>query len=138
MNPKARKDDLLMEEVADELVVYDQQRQLAHTLNRTAALVWRRCDGQRSIADLAELLRADLDPVADEDLVLVAIDRLEAAHLLEGPFERTADQARTSRRQAVRKLGRVGVLTLLLPAVTTLVTPTPAQAGGGCGCGSCS
>jgi len=137
MNPKARQDDLLMEEVADELVLYDQQRKLAHSLNRTAALVWRHCDRQRSIADLAELLRAELDPVADEDLVLVAIDRLEAAHLLEEPFERTADQARTSRRQAVRKLGRVGVVTLLLPVVTTLVAPTPTQAGGGCGCGSC-
>ena len=86
MNPKARQDDLLMEEVADELVVYDQQRKLAHSLNRTAALVWRHCDGQRSITDLAKLLRAELDPVADEDLVLVAIDRLEASHLLEEPF----------------------------------------------------
>jgi len=138
MNPKARQDDLLIEEVADELVVYDRQRSRAHSLNRTAALVWRHCDGQRSIADLAALLRAELDPVADEDLVLVAIDRLEAIHLLEEPFGRTADQARTSRRQVVRKVGRVGVLTLLLPVVTTLVAPTPAQAWGcGSGGGSC-
>ncbi len=137
MHPKARQDDLLMEEVADELVVYDQQRKLAHSLNRTAALVWRHCDGQRSISDLTALLRAELDPIADEDLVLVAIDRLEGIHLLEESSGRTADQARTSRRQVVRKVGRVGVLTLLLPVVTTLLAPTPAQAqsGGSCGCG---
>jgi hypothetical protein len=135
MNPKARHDDLLVEEIADELVVYDERRKLAHSLNRTASLVWRHCDGRRSIADLAALLRTELNPIADEDLVLVAIDRLEGIDLLEESSGRTADQARTSRRQVVRKVGRVGVLTLLVPVVTTLVAPTPAQAQSG-GCGS--
>ncbi len=138
MKPKARHDELVVEEVADELVVYDQRRKVAHTLNRAAALVWRRCDGETSIADLADLLRSELDPIADEDLVLVALDRLEASHLLEEPIGRTLDEARASRRQVVRKVGRVGVLTLLLPAIVTLVAPTPAKAASGgpaCGCG---
>ena len=137
MNPKARQDELITEEVGDELVVYDQRRKLAHSLNRTAALVWRHCDGQTSIAALAALLRSELDPVADEDLVLVAIDRLEAIHLLEGASGRTGEQARASRRQVVRKVGRIGVVSLLLPVITTLVAPTPAQAASaGQGCGS--
>src|SRR5262245_61642665 len=40
MNPEARRDGLLTEEVADELVVYDQDTNLAHRLNRSSALVW--------------------------------------------------------------------------------------------------
>jgi hypothetical protein len=118
----------------DELVVYDSERKLAHSLNRTAAVVWRHCDGLRTVADLTTLLRAKLGPEADEDLVLVALDRLDSSHLLQSPIGRTADQARTSRRQVVRKLGRIGVVTLLIPVITTLVTPSPALAGGGSGC----
>lgn len=128
MNPRARQDDLLTEEAADELVVYDLRRKVAHSLNRSAALVWRNCDGRRSIADLAALLRAELDSIADEDLVLVAIDQLQALDLLEEPAGRTGDQARSTRRQVVRKVGRVGVLSLLLPTIVTLAAPTPAQA----------
>jgi len=135
MKPKARSEGLLCEEAQEELVVYDHEQKRAHRLNRSAALVWRHCDGQKSVADLAALLRESLNPQADEDLVWVALDRLDGAHLLEGAITRPTDQVRASRRQAVRKLGRVGVITLLLPAITTLVVPTPAEATscGGCG-----
>ena len=65
----------------------------------------------------------------------VALDRLDGARLLEGAITRPTDQVELRARQAVRKLGRVGVITLLLPAITTLVVPTPAEATS-CGCGS--
>jgi hypothetical protein len=136
MNPEARQDGLLTEQVADELVVYDQERKLVHRLNPSSALVWRHCDGTRSITDVAALLREELSPVADEDLVWVALDRLGAANLLREPIRRSAADTRLSRRQVVRKVGRVGVLALLLPVVTTLAVPTPAQAQSGEGCGS--
>ena len=137
MNPEARRDGLLTEQVADELVVYDQERNLVHRLNRSSALVWRRCDGTRSIPDIAAAMREELGPVADEDLVWVALDGLGAANLLREPIRRrTAVDSRQSRRQVVRKVGRIGVLATLLPVVTTLAVPTPAQAQSGGGCGS--
>jgi hypothetical protein len=117
-----------VEPVADDLVVYDRERDRAHRLNRTAALVWRHADGERSVAELADLLRRELDPHADDDLVWVALDRLRSAHLLETPLARSAEAIRTSRRQFVRKVGLVGTLALLLPAVTTITAPTPAEA----------
>lgn len=135
MMPRAKRDGLLSEELDAELIVYDENRHRGHCLNRTAALVWRHADGQRTIADLADVLRVELDPVADENLVWHALDSLSAAHLLEEPQPRSIDERRASRRRFIAKVGMVGVATLLLPVVTSVVAPSPAQ-GGVCSCGS--
>ena len=135
MKPRAKRDGVLSEQIDDELIVYDQQSNRGHCLNRTAGLVWRHADGDRTIADLAAILRADLDPVADEDLVWHALDRLSAAHLLEEPPRRPVDEMRASRRRFIAKVGLVGVATLLLPVVTSVASPSSAQALV-CSCGS--
>jgi hypothetical protein len=138
MEPPARKKErVVAEPIDDEVLVYDLERDRAHRLNRTAALVWRHCDGQRTVGDLTALLQAELDPVADEDLVRLTLDHLSAAHLLESARPRSADQVRTSRRQFVRKVGLVGALSLLLPVVTSITAPTVAQAQSGA-CTACT
>jgi hypothetical protein len=48
-------------------------------LNRTAAIVWRSCDGQNTIAELVELLGEEIGDLADEDLVMLTLDSLDAA-----------------------------------------------------------
>ena len=141
MTPRARTTGLITEWVDDELVVYDRERDRAHRLNRTAAVTFRHADGQRTVEDLVAVLRRELDPAADEDLVWLALERLSAAHLLETPVPRTADEVRTSRRHFVRKVGLVGALSLLLPVVATISAPTAAQAQScalcGCSCLPC-
>lgn len=128
MMPKARQEGLLVQEVGDELAVYDQERHRAHRLNHSAAVVWRHCDGQRSVDDLTAVLQKEMNPVADHELVLLALDQLNNAHLLETPLARSTEETRLSRRAIVRKVGLVGVLSLLLPVITTIAVPTPAQA----------
>jgi len=46
--PQARSEDLVIQDIGDEVLVYDLTRHKAHCLNRTAALVWRKCDGTRT------------------------------------------------------------------------------------------
>jgi hypothetical protein len=121
MNPKARV-DVLSNEVAGELLVYVDDRKEAHCLNRTAALVWRHCDGTKGVPELVEILKAELGPEADDELVRVALDRLREAQLLE-----SGD--RYSRRELGRKMGTAAALTALLPVVTSVVAPTAAMAG---------
>jgi hypothetical protein len=133
MTPRARTEGLSIETVDDDLLVYDLDRARAHRLNATAALVWRSADGRRSVADLAEVLRRDLDAAADENLVLCSLDRLAGAGLLEAAPQRAADAVRASRREFVRKVGAVGALSLLLPMVTSIAAPTRAQAQSGPG-----
>ena len=74
--PRARQDELVVEELQDETLVYDLERHKARCLNRTAALVWRHCDGQTSVAEVAALLEEQLAIPADEAVVWMALDRL--------------------------------------------------------------
>ncbi len=139
MTPRARRDGLLEQPLDDELLVYDPERARGHCLNRTAALVWRHADGAHTVADLAAVLRRDLDEAADEDLVCHTLDRLRAADLLEDTWTRSADAMRAARRQFVRRVGLIGVVSLLLPVVTSITAPEPAEAGISCGSsGTCT
>lgn len=137
MFPRARRDELLVQEIGDELVVYDQKRHQAHRLNRTAALVWNLSDGRRSVADLAGSIGKELNVPANEEFVGVALERLDKAHLLLERSPESTGVNRASRRQALRRLGRVAAVALLVPAVTTIIAPTPAMAQSAAGLQPC-
>ena len=124
--PKARRTDILVDTIADETIVYDEQRQKAHSLNRSASSVWRNSNGERSIPELANLLSSDCGVASDESLVEYAIDRLANAHLLQGEATESV-----SRRDAVRRLTLAGVAVVGLPIVLSMVAPTEAMAASG-------
>ena len=76
--PKARRSELITEELEGELLVYDRSSDKAHCLNDTAAFVWARCDGQTSVTNIAgQLEREKKTPVSDE-VVWFALDQLES------------------------------------------------------------
>ncbi len=127
MNPHARQDNLVVQEVGDELVVYDKERYRAHRLNRSAALVWRHCDGKTTVADLAALLQSELNAPADKGLVWLALDQLGKAHLLREKMTRPTNTRGVSRRQILRKLGAAAAA-VLVPVVTSLVAPASGRA----------
>jgi len=134
--PLARKEKLLCREVPDGLMVYDLDRREAHSLNQAAALVWRRCDGKTSVPEIAEQLHTELNLPQDEELVWLALGRLDRAQLLDGPLTES-DPVRTSRRAVIRKLGLAGGLAALLPLVDSLTAP-PAMAADSAGGGPCA
>ncbi len=125
MNPHARKESLLVEELSDETLVYDLERHKAHCLNQTAAFVWRHCDGQTSVGELARLLEDELGIPANEDVVWLALDRLESVHLLQRRGERGTETPRYSRRELVKRLGQIGIA---LPMIVSIVSPLAAAA----------
>ncbi|MBK8045643.1 MAG: PqqD family protein [Anaerolineales bacterium] len=53
-------DDLVVQEIYDELVVYDLRRHKVHSLNATASLIWRWCDGQTLPEQVAQRLTGQL------------------------------------------------------------------------------
>ncbi len=126
--PRARQDELVVEELPDETLVYDLKRHKARCLNRTAALVWRRCDGQTTVAEMAALLENELKIPADESVVWMALDRLGKAHLLREQVTLPADRAQYSRREVLRTLRRVAGIALLLPVIESIVAPRAASA----------
>ena len=130
MKPQRRKDGLVVKELPDEVLVYDRERHRAHCLNPTAALVFKQCDGETSVEEIARLLRAHLDAPTDEQWVHLALDRLEKAHLLQPPREGARERNRLSRRELLRRAGLASAA--LLPIVTSLLAPSPAEAVATC------
>lgn len=124
--PHARKEGLVVRELPNEVLVYDLDRDKAHCLNQTAALVWKHCDGKTSVHEMTRLLESDLKSPVDEKLVWFALDQLSKDHLLEESIVPPAMMAGMSRRQMVRTLGLAAVVAV--PLVTSIVAPTPAQA----------
>src|SRR5207253_2055197 len=59
-------------------------RHRAHLLNRTAAAIWRRCDGRTTIEEMTASL-PELGLPADPTVVHYALAQLQRAHLLEAP-----------------------------------------------------
>jgi Coenzyme PQQ synthesis protein D (PqqD) len=138
MQPQARNDQLLIHDLVDETLVYDLARNKAHCLNRTAALVWRCCDGRTSPAEIARQVGAQLNIAANEGLVGLALNQLERARLLQAEAGRQRSVARCSRRDFARKLG---IAVAAVPLVMTVLAPSAAMAGScipghGSGCSS--
>jgi hypothetical protein len=114
-----------VEQLGDELCIYDWQRKQVHSLNPTAARVWQRCDGQSSAAQIAAALLADMPPAQAEELVWMTLDQLAKAHLLEGELAKPAAFKGLNRRQFLKKAGMAAAL---LPAVYSIVAPAAVAA----------
>ena len=123
--PTARQEQLIVEEVLDETIIYDLRRNRAHSLNRTAALVWRHCDGRTGVRTLARLLAKELKVPPSEAMVWMALNRLAKARLLDVSPTPPGPSATYSRRAVMRTLGRVA---LILPVVHSILTPLAVQA----------
>ena len=54
--PRARKAGLIVNNLNDEVLVYDLERDKAHSLNSSAAFIWKKCNGRRTIAEVAQAL----------------------------------------------------------------------------------
>lgn len=117
-----------MQVIGDETIIYDERRSHAHRLNRTAGLVWSHCNGERTVGDLVEVLQKSTDALVTEDMIWLALNRLEKERLLDGALVRPEETVRITRRDVLRKAALVGGMSLLIPVVQSMVAPTPAMA----------
>ena len=116
--PKAKTERLIVREIDAEALVYDLGRHAASCLTEFAARVWRACDGETSVAEIAAAL------CEDERAVWLALHQLTKAQLLTEaiafPPEMSAGK---SRREIAGRLG-LGAAAV----VTSIAAPMPAQA----------
>jgi len=117
--PIARSDDLVVEELDEQLLVYDVNVDRAHSLSAPAARVWRRCDGKTS----ADSLGAELD--LDADTIARALDELDRCNLLDTGPELDAGH---TRREATIKIAKVGGAVAAAPLIVSLGLPASASA----------
>ncbi len=81
--PRTRTENLVIRELDDETLVYDTERDGAHCLNQTAALVWKHCDGKTTAQKAVQSLRSALSVPVDTDIVWLAVKQLQRFHLVE-------------------------------------------------------
>ena len=120
--PAARTNRVVMKAVGDEILVYDLERQQAHSPNPVAAAVWRACDGTRAVTGIADVVSRELGRPVPGEVVRYALGSLGRAGLLGAPMIGVA----VTRRDLMRRLGTAAAVAL--PLVTTITVPTAAQA----------
>jgi|ERR1700738_2464920 len=124
--PRKREQQLVIDELPDEVLIYDLDRHKAHCLNQTAALVWQHCDGNSTPSQIARRLTKKLGAPFNEDLVWLALRQLERLHLLEQSISLPPKFLGMSRRQMIRNAGLAAAVAV--PLVTSIVAPTAAEA----------
>lgn len=134
MRPKARASDIVVQEVGDELLVYDLRTHNAMTLNRTSAMVWRLCDGKRTVAGIGGEMEAEVGSPVTEEFVEFALEGLAAKDLLDPIPEFRNRPDGFSRREALHRIAAATVIAL--PAIASIVAP-PAAAAQSVDCTAC-
>lgn len=124
---RLQSNSLVLEELPNELMVYDPERKKAFCLNETAAFVWRHADGKTSVAEIARLLGAHLDRPINEQVVWYALETLSKDDLLSAETGLPQILPGVTRRALLQRLGLGAAVSV--PLVTAMmVAPAKAHA----------
>lgn len=121
--PKSRREDIVIQEVDGEILIYDLRINKAYCLNRTSALVWQACDGSRTIAEINDFVGRQLKASSNDDVIWLALDQLSRENLLADPVPRAFG---VSRREALKRIGVTSAVAL--PVIASLVAPKAVSA----------
>jgi len=127
LKPIARKNDIVVQELKDETLIYDLKTNRAYCLNETSALVWQLCDGRRTTSEISDELSVRLKALVTEEFVWLAIGQLDKDGLLDGEIENPFGGL--TRREVIRKVGFASVVGL--PMVSSMVAPRASMAQSG-------
>jgi len=115
-NPVAREENLAIEELDDELLIYDLQSNRAHSLGAAATRVWRACDGRQGPEGIATATGLDLDTVER------ALDQLRECALLDG--QQPAFDNGMTRRTLTFRTAKMGAAAIAAPLIVSIAAPT--------------
>lgn len=115
--PKIRQ-NLLVQELTDEVLIYDQATNKSYCLNETAKTVFNACDGEHSVADVS----------LPKDMIYFSLDELKRQNLIETDYVSPFDGI--SRREVIKKVGLASMVAL--PVITGLLAPQASQAASAC------
>lgn len=119
--PKARKENLVVQELNGEVLIYDLDTNKAFCLNEASMRVWQACDGNKNVSEIRSALSKQFNSQINDDFVWLALDQLKKENLIENKDEVVADFNGMSRREVIRKVGIASVIAL--PLISSLVAP---------------
>lgn len=124
--PKAKTNNLIVQKMENETLVYDFSTNKAVCLNKTSAMIWELCNGYRTVAALSdEISKRHKTPIA-EDLVWLALEQFNEDGLLENNRHFSNPFKGLSRREVIKSVGFASLFAL--PVVSSIVAPVPAAA----------
>ncbi|MBV9242153.1 MAG: PqqD family protein [Acidobacteria bacterium] len=126
--PIARNEELVVQEMPGEVLVYDIRTNQAHCLNTTAAFIWKNCTGANSIRDIEQLLMAEHGTGLDADLVKLGVEDLASRDLLSA----APPASGLNRRDVIKRIGMASVIAI--PVIASLAAPKSALASTSCTC----
>lgn len=113
--PLARSEGLIVEEVGDELLIYDTETKYGHCLSPAAASIWHRCDGVTTIDRLC---------AGESSLDRETVDRALAELALCELLEVAKPERGTTRRQLSSRAMKIGAAAVAAPLVLSVAAPT--------------
>lgn len=123
--PRARRDDLIIQELPGETLVYDTKSHKAHCLNTTSARIWDRCNGARTVTEISQFVTKQSGEPVDESVVWLALKQLEKSDLMHTAMVPPASTGTLTRREVMK---RIGISAAALPVITSILAPTTAAA----------
>lgn len=126
IKPISRKSNLVVQELNNEVLVYDLLVNKAFNLNETSVLIWQLCNGNNTISDIARIISQRFSLPVNEDLVWLALEQLKKENLLENAEEVSIDFGGLSRREIIRKIGFATLV--VLPVISALIAPAAIKA----------
>jgi hypothetical protein len=122
--PMSRKSDIVIQEIDNEILIYDLITNNAFCLNETSAIIWRLCDGTKTVSEISRAAAQKLNAVVSEDLVGLALEQFKKDQLICDEFKSVFEGM--TRREMVRKVGFASMVAL--PVVASIIAPISTNA----------
>jgi hypothetical protein len=129
--PVARVSQVVIQDLENEVLIYDLTINKAFCLNETASIIYKACDGATTFDEVRN--RHDFT----DNMIFFAIDELKKENLIESGEEYNSPFKGLKRREVIKKIGFSSLIAL--PLVASIVAPSAlnaasgAPAGGGFG-----
>ena len=134
--PKTRNENIVVQEMEQEILIYDLKENKALCLNETSALIYQLCNGKRTIQEIADAMSIKLNKLVSEDLIWLALDNFKKDNLLENNEQFEINFNGLSRRQVIKKIGLASMIAL--PVAASIVAPNAAMAASAGNCTACT
>lgn len=122
--PFAKTDNFVVQNISDEILIYNLADNKAFCLNKTSAIVYQSCDGKTYFDELKD------KSGFSEDLIHFTLSELNETGFVEIPSDYVSPLSGISRREAIKKVGLATMIAL--PLITSITVPVSANAASVC------
>lgn len=120
--PQVRNENIVVQNLKDEVLIYFFDGNKAVCLNSTSAIVFNHCNGKTTFDELKNKYKFT------DDLIYFTLDKLNENNLLK-EYQANNHFAGLSRRDVIKRIGLGSMITL--PVISGIIAPTATHAASG-------